>query len=425
MSLEQGHDDPTQKTTAKSLFFCLAVGNPFYYPVDPASVSPGSSFVGNEMNQQDARTGLQDEDFAAFQHFQDLVSRAGDLRIVKVAKGARKETMTALRTALHQKDSIDGREAQLLELQCRDAAVEAAQHRERDQRLRSLRHLGGGDLLVARRANHGLFPTRYQKLIELLLRLNDRRVAYFPNDLLEPCDAREVDSETPSTENIGAPDLLAEEQHDRLREAEDKRMVREGMQWRGYRLREDRMVLSPDRDEAYLQLHFSEGVLRQFAERQGIILISNPYSLAGGDALPYNEELERKLAESVARYAARFPVPEEYAPAEGKRPCGFVLEIPQKMRLAARMLREGWEFGGCGFPVDELRRKQVFVTQFFPQHNRGTRCGRTSGASCGTSGRTLRCTSRGCAATRWGSQFLPLSVLSAASATFAGLPSLW
>jgi len=48
---------------------------------------------------------------------------------------------------------------------------------------------------------------------------------------------------------------------------------------------------------------------------------------------------------------------------------GFCLDTPQKMRIASRLLREGWRFGGCGFQFNELRKKKILVRHFFPLHN--------------------------------------------------------
>jgi hypothetical protein len=182
-------------------------------------------------------------------------------------------------------------------------------------------------------------PTNYQKVIDMLLRFNIRKVEYDPPNMLE---------RIPEGERVSPDDPN---------------------QFHGYRLAEQTLLKSPDEDEIYIKVHCSKSVLLQFAEKQGFQLATNPYSQAGGIGMVYTEAMEKVLSDSVLKYSQCYPgdVPPKYLGK--KKPWGFYCEVPQKMTIFVSYLSEAWEFGGCGILINEMKFKDVFVKQFFPLHN--------------------------------------------------------
>ena len=208
--------------------------------------------------------------------------------------------------------------------------------------------LKDGDFLLseadsdAEVADEPPIPTKFQKVIELLLRLQARQVLVSPSRLL-------------SRTTIPNPEFP-------------------GNFFHGWSLRREAALLSPDGDEMYLQLHFPRSVLLEFAHRQGLLMVTNPFSSGGGAGMTFSKEAEKSLAHSVDVYRMKNDVPDwavlgKDASDHRDRGWGFCLDTPQKMRIASRLLREGWRFGGCGFQFNELRKKKILVRHFFPLHN--------------------------------------------------------
>ena len=101
----------------------------------------------------------------------------------------------------------------------------------------------------------------------------------------------------------------------------------------------------------------------------------------------YTAALDAELAASVRGFMRHFTVAEGDEYCKGKiaadeagnpKPTaegtdyegwGFCVEVPQKMRLLSRLLRESWQFGGCGLQLDELTKQGKFLTNYLPLHN--------------------------------------------------------
>ena len=180
-------------------------------------------------------------------------------------------------------------------------------------------------------------PNKFQKTIELLLRFRSRGIEFYPGDILEPTAVRKR----------GDPNYF-----------------------HGFRLVERNLLTSPDSDETYIRLHVKRSVLLAFAELHGLMMMTNPYSAAGGGVRPYSRQLDFELGTSVVDYLSAYDVDAMYLKKDGRTAWGFRVEVPQKMRLAVRLLREPWRFGGCGFPVDKMKNQNILVKSFFPLHNR-------------------------------------------------------
>ena len=182
-------------------------------------------------------------------------------------------------------------------------------------------------------------PNKFQKVIEVILRLRKREVDMLPENMLE---------RVPTSRAGMDPNYF-----------------------HGYRLVEENLLLAPDRDELYIKLHCRRDVLLAFAEIQGIQLNTHPYSYAGGAPVAYQKELEKKLTDSVELFMKAFPNDLTMQNDEGAiirvpNSNGFVFDVPDKMRIMVRMIHEAWKFGGCGLQIAELKRKEVLVRNFFP-----------------------------------------------------------
>lgn len=215
-------------------------------------------------------------------------------------------------------------------------------------------------------------PNKFQKIIEIILRLQTRGVDFLPDQMIR---------QVPNAHQIG------------FGEGE----IRPPPNYHhGFELIEENLLLSPDKDEMYIKIHCSRKVLLTFAESQGVSLNTHPLSFAGGTPLPYSVELEKKLTESVELFCEAFPHEMEEdndeggamggadgehgpmlhtedsvaaGPAKKQKQYGFVLDVPDKMRLNLRLMREAWKYGGCGLQLAELKNKKVLVRHFFPLHN--------------------------------------------------------
>eukprot|EP00744_Colponema_vietnamica_P010892 GILI01015341.1.p1 GENE.GILI01015341.1~~GILI01015341.1.p1 ORF type:complete len:827 (-),score=118.41 GILI01015341.1:103-2319(-) len=129
---------------------------------------------------------------------------------------------------------------------------------------------------------------------------------------------------------------------------------------------EDYCYLSPDKDEIYIKIHAESAVLLDFASKMGLPLISHEFSPGGGSAVACTEGIERRYTEKVAAYAKaeKLGFPKEM---KGR---GFHFDAPHKMRMMDRLLREPWEYGGCGLQLNEMIGTEVLLRHFFPMHNR-------------------------------------------------------
>lgn len=189
------------------------------------------------------------------------------------------------------------------------------------------------------RKTHLSAPNMFQKQIELVRRLLIRNFKVEPADCL-------VDLEGPP--------------------------LQEPWNWlEGVSLREDQLVLSADGDEHYLKLHAPNQVLKAFAEKKLIKLRTNPYSNAGGLGVSYTRALDESLSLSVQDYLRHHNVEkgdEHCKGKDGKNPWGFSLSEPTKMRLAVRLLKDGWTSGGCGLRLDKMVETGI-ARSFFPLRN--------------------------------------------------------
>lgn len=192
------------------------------------------------------------------------------------------------------------------------------------------------DFLLSPSNEKKLAPNRFQKVIELILRLQKKGLDIEPENMLVPCDI----SKKNTTANY----------------------------FHGYALQESRILSSPDRDELYIKIHASSDVLFKFAEIMSLPLLSHNYSFGGGAAIPYSRAVHKKLNESVDLYHKAYGLTEEQNYTQGKEN-GFYFDPQHKMRILIRLLREQWRFGGCGIQINELRKKKVFVRNLFPLHN--------------------------------------------------------
>lgn len=209
--------------------------------------------------------------------------------------------------------------------------------------------------LLGEREGKEFAPNKFQKVIEIILRMQARQVDFLPGGMIR----RVTD---PAATSAGTPNY-----------------------YRGYELVEDRLLTSPDRDELYIKIHGKRSVLLNFAEAQGVALNTHPLSYIGGAPVPYSKDLEKKLADSVEIFSAAFPEEVdrfddeddggsraakylEGAPKK-KKSEGFILDVPDKMRLITRLMREAWKYGGCGIQIAEMKKHGVLVRHFFPLHN--------------------------------------------------------
>lgn len=188
----------------------------------------------------------------------------------------------------------------------------------------------------------------FQRLIELLLRLERRRIQFFPKAMLK----KTTQSQVGATEPYNF--------------------------FRNYCLVESAMYRSPDLDEVYVLLHVDREILLDFAERQSLTLRTNPYSVGAGGGLIFTHDLEAQLTASARDYFDHFSIPDDDPDAfcRGKKDAngkwqawGFCLEVPQRMRLLKRLLGEAWMFGGCGLQLQEMQEKQLLVLNSFFLHN--------------------------------------------------------
>ena len=194
-------------------------------------------------------------------------------------------------------------------------------------------------------------PNKFQKIIEILLRFRKRGVTFLPEGMLQ-----------------------------RVEEATglDKDGAAGANSFHGYRLNKEQCLLSPDEDELYIKIHTSRKVLLAFAELQGLELNTHPYSHAGGHPKPYSAAADKILTESVelfysvysAQAVLKTEEDKEGVYLSGKKRYGFMLDVPDKMRLLVRSVREAWRFGGCGIQLAEMQRRGVLILKFFPLHNR-------------------------------------------------------
>lgn len=232
-------------------------------------------------------------------------------------------------------------------------------------------HFGGDDA-----------PNRFQKLIEMLLRMRTRGLTVLPPDVLAKAES------APEGEAYNF--------------------------FGGYTLVEKNLLTSPDKDEVYFEIHAKRDVLIDFAAQQGLTLQTNKYSFGGGGGMIYTKKLDFELTKSVQDYMKHFTIAPEDAYCKGKykeipvddddmelgadgKPVhdakndvpllpnqekdqdgrirdfngwGFCIEVPQKQRLLLRMLREGWQFGGCGLQLDEMKEKGGFLINYYVMHNK-------------------------------------------------------
>lgn len=204
-------------------------------------------------------------------------------------------------------------------------------------------NLHDDDLLRDPKHDH-YAPTKFEKVIEIIRRLQIRDLNIEPEGMLIP-------SHQPGTQRDVFPDN----------------------EFQGFSLNRDALIVSPDGDEMYIKLHAGRKVLLKFAEIQSIGLNTHPYSVGGGATLPYTKDMEAKLDTSVVMFNAAFPglaaVDDEEGNQINKKPNGFYLDVPDKMRLLTRLIREPWQYGGCGIQIAELKAKKILVVHFFPLHN--------------------------------------------------------
>ncbi|CUG88004.1 transmembrane protein, putative [Bodo saltans] len=188
-------------------------------------------------------------------------------------------------------------------------------------------------------------PTNFEKVIEIILRLQNRGFQIQPAGMLI------------SSSNRQAANL------DQIPDNE----------FQGYSLNHAALLSSPDGDEMYIKLHAGRGILMKFAEIQGVVLSTHPYSFGGGAPLPFSKEQEKKLDDSVKLFCDAYPEFADLEDDEGNKlslkPHGYVLDVPDKMRLITRLVREAWQFGGCGIQIAEMKSKGILVRHFFPLHN--------------------------------------------------------
>ena len=85
--------------------------------------------------------------------------------------------------------------------------------------------------------------------------------------------------------------------------------------------------------------------------------------------MTYSAATDTKLAKAVQLCFDAYPSLRDEATQEGQQVCGFRVLVPDKMRLAVRLMREAWRYGGCGLQLEELKNKGVLVRHFFPLHN--------------------------------------------------------
>lgn len=184
---------------------------------------------------------------------------------------------------------------------------------------------------------NGTAPNKFQKVIEIILRLYHRGVTLYPNNMIAPV----MDCVTAQQTN---PNYFHQ-----------------------YTLVEESLMVSPDQDEMYIRIHVSRDAMMAFAEEQGILLPTNPYSFAGGAPMSYSHKMDLELRHSVQLFIDAFP--DDCKPDVDDTTDGFVVDVPDKMRLVVRMMRESWQFGGCGLQLEEMKRNGVLIRHFFPLHN--------------------------------------------------------
>lgn len=223
-------------------------------------------------------------------------------------------------------------------------------------------------------------PNRFQKTIEILLRLKARKLDVQPDGML----ARVASPESVPRDEGG-----------------------EANYFRGCMLVKKTLFTSPDEDEINIKIHASQAVMLSFAEERGIIFSSHIYSFGGGKPMVYSQHTEAQLANSVEKLFKDFPeVAKKYYASLGlgesreeevrnhsgvnmadqllsadirpdqslekekaKKRRGFIIRNTDKQRIMTRLIRDPWQFGGCGIQVDEMVKKGVLVKHFFPLHN--------------------------------------------------------
>ena len=187
-------------------------------------------------------------------------------------------------------------------------------------------------------SSHVTVPNMYQKIIDMLLRLQARGLRVRPEGML----ARVEHEEDVPTNDGGRHNF-----------------------YQGYHLVKARCFISPDEDELYVKINMPPPLMASFAESRALFLPTNAYSFAGGRSLIYSQKTEAELVANVTSLAGtgKVVVPAEYLG------WGFLLTPPILQRIFVRFIREPWRFGGCGIQVSEMIAKHVIIKHFFPLHS--------------------------------------------------------
>lgn len=178
-------------------------------------------------------------------------------------------------------------------------------------------------------------PNKFQKVIEIILRLEKRELDVFPEDMIVEADFSECGNAN---------------------------------YFKGWKLDRSRLLTSPTQDTLYIKVHARRSVLCRFAEKASIPLLTHDFSFGGGAAMPYTEKLEAELTRSVKKYFRTFEPENAHMGLGTVR--GFDIQPPHKLRLLVRYLREQWRFGGCGLQLNEMKRRSILVKDYFPLHNK-------------------------------------------------------
>ena len=131
----------------------------------------------------------------------------------------------------------------------------------------------------------------------------------------------------------------------------------------------ERFWTSPDEDELYILMHVSLEKIQNTAEHFGSMFQTNPFSSYGGASAVYTRKLDAALSRSVlankdqfeAQVSGLTPVPGMFTP------WGIRFFAPQRMRIIDRILKD--RFIGCGLEMDELKRRNIMISQYFPVQN--------------------------------------------------------
>ena len=352
--------DGGNKVSPKSLFFCLVVDNPFDPARPPARavrMCAESRLRGQPAADGNPPTHLCDDDFLLSSGDDDddpapPSPPAGQTRVAADTPGVNNASVVSMGVAAVAESGVK-QQASLAD-----------------------RFLNRGAKEKPPRAAR---PTRHQKLLELLLRMRSRGIDFYPEAMLERCPTADDGGGAVPATGAGSVNHVDGAASD----ASSFDTIVDPNRFHGWRLNRRAMLLSPDEDEVYITIHIHKRTLLDFADRQGLELATNPFSCAGGGGVPFSHRTEKALSDSVARVEEVTGELPDGCGTEGKKktaadgtekwevkpPYGFLVEVPQKMRLAVRLLREGWRFGGCGVQLNELRAKGVFVRQFCPLHN--------------------------------------------------------